>query len=392
MCVSAAASIDVKRVPLGLYVHLPWCVRKCPYCDFNSHEARTDIPENGYVDALLADLEWSQDQLGKRRFATVYFGGGTPSLFSGAAIGRLLDELRAGDRLDSRVEITLEANPGSVDESRFESYRDAGINRLSLGVQSFNDEHLRALGRVHDSAASVRAVDLANRCFDNWNLDLMYGLPGQSAATAGEDVSAALDSGATHLSCYQLTLEPNTVFHKYPPALPPADEQANIEDTVLTLLDAAGFEHYEVSAHARPGFHCRHNLNYWEFGDYLGIGAGAHSKLTSVRNIERTARVRMPQSYLRKAGSGAVVGEHRALNRDDRTFEFMLNALRLRGGYSPSLMTCRTGIHPETVAPALVRAAERGLLEVGARCVRPTDLGWRHLNRVLQDFLPDVTD
>ena len=379
----------IEPPPLTLYVHLPWCVRKCPYCDFNSHEPRGPIPERAYVDALITDLDHASLQLVGRPFATVFFGGGTPSLFSPDSIGRLLEHLRRGGRLGADAEVTLEANPGAVDEEHFRGYRDAGVNRLSLGIQSFDDNCLQALGRIHDADDARRAARLAADVFGNFNLDLMYGLPGQTPAGAARDVSEAHRFGAPHLSCYQLTLEPNTVFAKFPPPLPDEGAQAAIEQRVDQTLAAAGYLHYEVSAHARPGRECRHNRHYWEFGDYLGIGAGAHSKLTIDGSVRREARVRAPDGYMGRVADGRQVAERRDLDAADLLAEFMMNALRLRHGFPLALLSERTGLTAASCRAQLVRAAERGLLQLSNDHVTATRLGRRYLNQLTAEFLAD---
>lgn len=379
----------VQSPPLTLYVHLPWCIRKCPYCDFNSHELRVPIPEQPYADALLADLEQALPPLGGRPFATVFLGGGTPSLFSPASIDRLLGYLRRGGHLQADAEITLEANPGTADEDHFRGYRDAGVNRLSLGVQSFDDTCLQALGRIHDAGDAFRAAQLTADIFDNFNLDLMYGLPGQTPEGAARDVTAALTFGPAHLSCYQLTLEPNTVFAKYPPALPDEGAQAAIEQQVEDTLEAAGYSHYEVSAHAVPGRECRHNRHYWEFADYLGIGAGAHSKLTVDGGVYREARVRVPESYMHRVGDGRQVAQCRTLDATDLMAEFMMNALRLRNGFPLALLPERTGLNAASWRQRVDQAAARGLLRLTSSHVAPTRFGRRYLNQLAARFLPE---
>jgi oxygen-independent coproporphyrinogen-3 oxidase len=372
--------------PLGLYLHLPWCLRKCPYCDFNSHEIRGGFPEVAYVEAVLADLALSLPALGGRRIDTVFFGGGTPSLFSGESIGRLLDAVRG--HLATDAEVTLEANPGAAEAGRFAAYRAAGVTRLSLGIQSFDDRGLAALGRVHDAREARRCVELAGAAFERVNLDIMHGLPGQTAADAARDVAAAIASGTSHLSCYQLTLEPNTVFHRYPPVLPRDETLARIEEHLLDALAGAGFERYEVSAYARSGAQCRHNLNYWRFGDYLGVGAGAHSKFTADGRAWRETRARVPASYMRRAGMGTAVAETRELAGADRAFEFLLNALRLTRGFTRSLFETRTGLPASIIAEPLERTFARGLLESDGDWIRATVLGRRFLNLALEEFLP----
>ncbi|MBM4197069.1 MAG: oxygen-independent coproporphyrinogen III oxidase-like protein [Gammaproteobacteria bacterium] len=373
--------------PLALYVHLPWCLRKCPYCDFNSHELRGELPEEAYVTALLADLDGSLPAACSRPLAAIFIGGGTPSLFSAAAVTRLLDGVRARLALVHDVEITLEANPGAVEAERFRGYRAAGVNRLSIGVQSFAPRQLQALGRIHSSDEARRAVTLARQSFDRVNLDLMYCLPGQSPDSAVADVDAALASGATHLSFYHLTIEPNTVFHARPPVLPDGDAAHAIEEAVHARVAAAGFRRYEVSAWARAGEECRHNLNYWRFGDYLGIGAGAHAKLTTAAGIVRESRTRAPADYLRRAAEGAIA-ERRVVSTADTAFEFMMNALRLTGGFPEKLFSERTGLPLSAGEPALSTAIEKGLLERRHGEIRPTALGARFLNDLVALFLP----
>ena len=374
--------------PLSLYLHLPWCVRKCPYCDFNSHPARGEIPEAEYVEALIRDLEQSVPLVWGRRVETVFFGGGTPSLFSADAIDRLLTAVRTLLPPEFDAEITLEANPGTVEADRFRGYRAAGVNRLSLGVQSFNDRHLRALGRVHDAAQAARAVEIAARHFDNFNLDLMYALPGQTADQALADVDRALDFSPTHLSAYHLTLEPNTPFHRAPPPLPDDDTAAAMQDAITARLAAAGFEHYETSAFARPRRACRHNLNYWRFGDYLGIGAGAHGKLSFHDRVVRQARVRQPRDYMQKIAAGEPAFEEHVVPRRDLPFEFAMNALRLCQGVPVRLFEDRTGL-PLAAVEAKLRAAEaRGLLARDHDRLYPTERGRHFLNDLLQIFLP----
>jgi oxygen-independent coproporphyrinogen-3 oxidase len=378
--------------PLALYIHVPWCVRKCPYCDFNSHAIDADqpLPEVAYLDALRDDLEAALPQVWGRSVHSVFLGGGTPSLLSGAAVERLLSEVRARLSLAADCEITLEANPGTFEAGRYAQFRAAGVNRLSIGVQSFDDASLRALGRVHDGAQALRAVEAAQRHFENFNLDLMIGLPGQSARQAGQDIAQALACAPPHLSVYQLTLEPNTVFHKYPPSLPDEDSLDAIQREVEGRLGAAGFEHYEVSAWAQPGRAARHNLNYWEFGDYLGIGAGAHGKLSLPEGIVRTERFRLPASYLENARAGRFVAAERRPDDAELVFEFMLNALRLQRGFAPRLFTERTGLDPALLEPGLAQAERRGLLERDALRIRPSALGRRFLNDLQALFLADA--
>jgi oxygen-independent coproporphyrinogen-3 oxidase len=377
--------------PLALYVHLPWCVRKCPYCDFNSHEWRGGgaLPEDDYVSALVADLESALPLVWGRRVQTVFLGGGTPSLFSARALDTLLAAVRARLPLAADAEITLEANPGTFEMEKFRDYRAAGINRLSIGVQSFSPAHLRALGRIHDADEARRAVDAAATLFDNFNVDIMYALPGQTPDEAVVDIATAIASGVPHVSAYHLTLEPNTLFARHPPPLPDEDTASAIHDAVVARLDAAGFEHYETSAHARPGHRARHNVNYWRFGDYLGIGAGAHGKLSFPDRIVRQARHRQPREYMTRVAAGNAVQEERLLRRSELPFEFMLNALRLTEGFAVAEFTERTGLPIGACEPALGRAIERGLVERTLTHVRPTALGRRFLNDLLEMFLPD---
>ncbi len=375
--------------PLSLYVHLPWCVRKCPYCDFNSHEMRGELPEAAYVDALVADLDSGLPAIWGRRVYSVFFGGGTPSLFSAAAIERLLSAFRARLPLAADAEITLEANPGTVEAARFRDFRATGVNRLSVGIQSFNPRHLAALGRIHDDREARRAVEVARARFENFNLDLMYALPEQTIEDAAADVAEAIATGAPHLSFYHLTIEPNTAFHKHPPPLPDEDTAAAIHELVAGRLAGAGYAHYETSAHARPGFESRHNLNYWRFGDYLGIGAGAHSKLSFPDRIVREMRTRSPAEYLRRVTEGAHVAERREVAARELPFEFMMNALRLAEGFEVGAFTDRTGLPIRVAERALAAAEAKGLVVRDHLRIRPTDLGRRFLNDLLQLFLPD---
>ena len=378
--------------PLALYVHIPWCIRKCPYCDFNSHEAKGEAPEAAYVDALVADLEFALPSIWGRRIMSVFIGGGTPSLFSAASIDRLLAAVRARVPLAPDAEITLEANPGTFEREKFSAFRAAGVNRLSLGIQSFDPGHLRALGRVHDEKEARAAAEAALAIFGNVNLDLMYALPRQTIAQARTDVAAALAFAPPHLSFYQLTLEPNTLFHRDPPPLPDDDAAADIEDAVHSMLADAGYRHYETSAHARAGSECRHNLNYWRFGDYLGIGAGAHSKVSFPDRIVRQIRFKQPRQYLERATAGAPLLEETEIARDDVGFEFMLNALRLTDGVPASLFAERTGYPLALVARELELATARGLLESDPTNIRPTALGRRFLNDLQSLFLADARE
>jgi oxygen-independent coproporphyrinogen-3 oxidase len=374
--------------PLALYVHMPWCVKKCPYCDFNSHQAKGKVPEKAYIDALVADLESALPDIWGRRIHSVFFGGGTPSLFSSAAIETVLSEVRARLPVAPDCEITLEANPGTFEAEKFHGYREAGVNRLSIGIQSFNPKHLEALGRIHDDAEARRAIDIARASFDNINLDLMYALPQQTPDEARADVEAALEAGTTHLSFYHLTLEPNTLFHRHPPQLPDDDAAAEMQEMLSTALAKAGYVNYETSAWALPGRECRHNLNYWRFGDYLGIGAGAHSKVSFPDRITRSARYKEPKGYLERAARGEAVQERHEIARADLVFEFMMNALRLSDGFAVDSFAERTGLQITAAEKPLREAEGRGLLARDHQRIRPTALGRRFLNDLLQLFLP----
>ena len=398
--------------PLSLYVHIPWCARKCPYCDFNSHEARAPVPEERYVAALVADLEQALPRVWGRRVSSVFFGGGTPSLFSARAIEAILAAARARLPLAPGAEITLEANPGTVEAGRFRDYAAAGVNRLSLGIQSFDPRHLKALGRIHDDNDARRAIEIALRDFDNINLDLMYGLPGQDVEEALADIETALSYVPRHLSCYHLTLEPNTYFHRYPPALPDDDATAAMQEGIEARLAVAGYEHYETSAFAKRNVsatererrnepliphpssliptssaRCAHNLNYWTFGDYLGIGAGAHGKISFPDRITREMRVKHPERYMEAAERGAAVQEEHEVGVDAVGFEFMMNALRLNGGFPASLFEERTGLPLVAVVRELDEAERRGLIARDHARVSPSPLGRRFLNDLLQIFL-----
>ena len=373
--------------PLALYVHVPWCLRKCPYCDFNSHEVRGDVPQERYIDALVRDLELALPSIWGRKVVAVFIGGGTPSLFSADAIDALLAAIRARVPLIPDAEITLEANPGTFERAKFAGFFGAGVNRLSLGVQSFDAKHLTALGRVHDATEARRAAEAALSIFGNVNFDLMYALPRQSVAEAEADVAAALAFSPQHLSFYHLTLEPNTLFHRYPPPLPDDETAADIEEAIHAKLGAAGYGHYETSAYARAGRQCRHNLNYWRFGDYLGIGAGAHSKLSFADRIVRQVRYKQPKQYMDETAAGAPMLEQNAVTRADVGFEFMLNALRLTGGVPKTLFAERTGYPLALVQRELAEAQGRGLIEHDPTAIRPTQLGRRFLNDLQQIFL-----
>ncbi|MEO8566549.1 MAG: radical SAM family heme chaperone HemW, partial [Betaproteobacteria bacterium] len=368
--------------------HIPWCLKKCPYCDFNSHERRGEIPEARYVDALLADLELALPAIWGRRVHTVFFGGGTPSLFAPEAIDGILAGVRSRVPLVPDAEITLEANPGTFERARFAGFRAAGINRLSVGVQSFEPKFLSALGRVHDADEARAAAAAAIEIFGNVNLDLMYALPGQTLADARSDLAQALSFSPPHLSFYHLTIEPNTLFHRYPPALPDDETSADIEDAIAQTLGAAGYLHYETSAYAKPGRECRHNVNYWRFGDYLGIGAGAHSKLSFQERVVRQVRHKQPQHYIEQVERGSPLAEDRTVERGEIGFEFMLNALRLTEGVAVALFAERTGFPLTLVQKPLDEAERRGLIERDHRRMRPTPLGQRFLNDLQAIFLP----
>ena len=377
--------------PLSLYVHIPWCVQKCPYCDFNSHAAPEIIPEQAYLAALTADIESALPLVWGRKISSIFFGGGTPSLLSGAALETLLCSIRMLLPILPEAEITLEANPGTVETEKFAAFRAAGVNRLSLGIQSFNPGHLKALGRIHDDDEARRAIEIAAHHFDNFNLDLMYGLPGQTLAEALADVEAALAFAPPHLSCYQLTLEPNTAFYAAPPTLPEADRCADMQDAIEARLASIGFTHYETSAFAQPGRQCRHNLNYWTFGDYLGIGAGAHGKLTAHDGqrwaVHRQMRWKQPKEYLAKASAGRPLQEEFTVGAADLPFEFMMNALRLNQGFDAALFELRTALPLAVVEEELREAEREGLLRRDHQRIAPSERGRRFLNRLLERFL-----
>ena len=375
--------------PLALYVHFPWCVKKCPYCDFNSHGVRDEgIPEAAYIEALIADLEGALPQVWGRRVHSIFIGGGTPSLMSPDGLDTLLTAIRMRVMLDPMAEITLEANPGTVDAGRFLAFRQAGVNRLSVGIQSFNEGHLQALGRIHGRADAIAAAEAALTHFEAVNLDLMYALPGQSLAEAEADLAMAITLAPQHLSCYHLTLEPNTAFAANPPTIPDPDTSADMQDLVEARLAGAGYGHYETSAFARPNRECRHNLNYWTFGDYLGIGAGAHGKLSSHEGIVRETRPRHPSAYLAARESGTFVQERRTIESAELPFEFMMNALRLNQGFPRRLFAERTGLPFEAAEAGLLKATRQGLIETNGESLRPTTQGRHFLNELLMLFLP----
>ena len=375
--------------PLSLYVHLPWCLKKCPYCDFNSHEMTGgELPERRYLDALLADLDACLPLIWGRSVQTVFIGVGTPSLFSPEAIERLLSQLRARLKLAADCEITLEANPGTFEKDRFRAFREAGVTRLSVGVQSFNDEQLKRIGRVHDSAQAIAALEEAAHCFDTFNLDLMYALPGQTLADLQQDVRQALAFAPPHLSIYHLTIEPNTYFAKYPPQVPEDDMAYAMLDLISERTELAGLQRYEVSAYAKPGHHCRHNLNYWQFGDYLGIGAGAHGKLSFAHRIVRQVKLREPRLYMERALAGQAMAQEEEVARADLPFEFMLNALRLRQGFALSEFSERTGLALTAIQQPLEQAEQKGWVKRDLQRVQPTERGFDFLSDLQELFLP----
>jgi oxygen-independent coproporphyrinogen-3 oxidase len=375
--------------PLSVYIHLPWCLKKCPYCDFNSHEmAPAQMPQQRYLDALQADLEAALPLVWGRSVQSVFIGGGTPSLFSPEAIDSLLASLRARLTLSADCEITLEANPGTFEKDRFKAFRAAGVTRLSVGVQSFNDAALQRLGRVHDRAQAIAAVEEAAQAFDTFNLDIMYALPGQTLAALREDMTTALSLGPPHISIYHLTIEPNTYFAKYPPVMVADDEAYAMLDLLTELTGAAGLQRYEVSAYARTGHRCRHNLNYWQFGDYLGLGAGAHSKLSFAHRVVRQTRYREPKLYMERALAGQCLAQDEDIGRADLAFEFMLNALRLKDGFALEQFTQRTGQPLGSIARALERAEQQGLLWRDLTHMAPTEKGYDFLNDLQAMFLP----
>jgi oxygen-independent coproporphyrinogen-3 oxidase len=379
--------------PLSLYIHLPWCIKKCPYCDFNSHAIDKEaFPENDYIDALISDLESELPRIWGRPIVSIFIGGGTPSLFSAEAIERLMAALRSRLTFYHNTEVTMEANPGTAEAERFKAYRESGINRLSIGVQSFNDEKLKRLGRIHNSTEALAAIAMAKDAgFDEINIDLMFGLPGQSIDEAMSDLEVAMEQQPTHLSWYQLTIEPNTVFYSKPPALPVDDLLWDMQQRGQAYLSDEGFDQYEISAYARKGenHQCQHNRNYWRFGDYLGIGAGAHGKLTHVAEgrVERYARHRIPQSYIDKVKQSNAITETRSPGRDELPLEFMMNALRLNEGFHPSLFFQHTGLPLSHIHRQLEIAEEKGLIEWDLNKIKPTETGHRYLNDLIELFM-----
>lgn len=385
----AGLSVLTSLPPLSLYVHVPWCVRKCPYCDFNSHEAGGEIPEEPYLEALRADLEQALPSIWGRQVVSIFIGGGTPSLLSAAAVDQMLAMFRAYLNLWPQAEITMEANPGTVEAARFREYARSGINRFSLGIQSFDDAALRALGRIHDARQACAAIETAQNCVERVNLDIMFALPGQTMEECAADLRQAMSFQTEHLSLYHLTLEPNTVFAKFPPAVPDDDTSAAMQDQVAELAEQGGWERYEVSAYARKNGRCRHNLNYWEFGDYLGIGPGAHGKLSFHDRIIRQARLKNPKSWMEKAPlmNGSHLAEDRQVLPEELPFEFMLNALRLRQGVPSSSFTERTGLSLAAIMPSIDAAVDKGLLLADPARLQASPLGWRFLNDLLAEFL-----
>ena len=376
---------------LSLYIHIPWCVKKCPYCDFNSHEHKetqnfTDL-ESMYVDALIKDLEYSLPKIWGRKIQSIFFGGGTPSLFSGKAIHKILSQVRALTPILYGAEITLEANPGAIDSNHFEAYKEAGVTRVSLGIQSFNDVHLKALGRIHDSNEAKKGIEIAMRHFDGVNLDLMYALPQQTLDEAIDDAKTATSFNTQHLSFYHLTIEPNTFFFKHPPKLPLDDESAVMQETIETILNEHGYQHYETSAFAKPKSECQHNLNYWQFGDYLGIGAGAHSKLTFHDKMTRDSRYKNPKQYMEKISTQNMIESETIIHENDLAFEFMMNHLRLIDGFSIQSFEEKTGLNISAIDKELKAAIDKKLISMDHGMIRPTLLGQRFLNDLLSIFL-----
>ena len=380
--------------PLSLYVHIPWCVRKCPYCDFNSHEARDDIPEDRYIQALIADLEQDLPAVWGRTVESLFIGGGTPSLFSARGIEQLLSDIRARIPLKPDAEITLEANPGTVDQARFSGFREAGINRLSMGVQSFQDDLLSAIGRIHDGSEALAAIESARRAgFENINLDLMFGLPAQSTAQALLDLRTAMELQPAHLSWYELTIEPNTWFYRHPPMRPDDEILWEMQAAGRSLLSEAGYARYEVSAYAQAGRQCRHNLNYWQFGDYLGIGAGAHAKISNAatQTITRLSKEKHPQTYLEAANSNDRISTSAELSTDDVILEFAMNSLRMDSGFTRAAFTHATSLPASIIETQVQAAIEKEWLTENNGAIRATATGQRYLNELLQLWMPEST-
>jgi oxygen-independent coproporphyrinogen-3 oxidase len=383
-------TINLQQLPpLSLYIHIPWCIKKCPYCDFNSHTAPSPLPEHEYIASLIRDLELALPLVWGRTVHSIFIGGGTPSLFSGQSIEYLLKQVRARLPISPYAEITLEANPGTVEKQYIAEYAQAGVNRISLGIQSFNNQHLAALGRIHSQEEALSAIETVASNFTNFNLDLMYGLPGQTLQQAREDISLATSFGATHISAYNLTIEPNTEFAKRTPHnLPDDDTCYHMQEEIINTLAAAGYNRYEVSAYAKSGWQSKHNLNYWQFGDYLGIGAGAHSKLSYPEQILRQVRHKHPQEYRKAVATANHLIEDKPVATTELSFEFMLNALRLVDGFELSLFANTTGLAVTTILPQLLQAQQQGLIALPPGRVNPTSRGLNYLNNLLELFLP----
>lgn len=384
--------MNLKTPPLGLYIHIPWCIKKCPYCDFNSHGVINELPENEYVQALLRDLDQDLPQIQNRQLDSIFFGGGTPSLFSSDSIHTLIDAIYNKIACSDKLEISLEANPGAVEKNKFKGFREAGINRLSIGVQSFQANHLLALGRVHTASEAILAAEEARKAeIDNFNLDLMYGLPGQQGEEAVDDIQRAVALDPSHISYYQLTIEEHTTFSKFPPALPVEDEVWEIQCENRSILGQHGYNQYEISAFARPGCQCRHNLNYWTFGDYLGIGAGAHTKITDAASgtIHRIWKTRHPERYMKTAGTLANIGNSTDIPMRKRGLEFLMNALRLTEGFEKIEFNDRTGLYLSDLEPELTECLNESLLEQNETHIRCTDIGQNFLDEILTRFVAD---
>ena len=379
-----------EAVPLSLYIHLPWCVKKCPYCDFNSHEFSSDNDEGAYVEALIKDLESELPRIWGRTVSSVFIGGGTPSLFSVSAIEKLMSAIRARLNIHPEIEITLEANPGTAEAEKFKGYKNAGINRLSIGIQSFNDQYLKSLGRIHNSDEAIQAIDIAKAAgFENINLDLMFGLPNQSIKDAIDDLKIAIQQSTTHLSWYQLTIEPNTVFYSKPPQIPNDDDSWLMQEEGQRYLEKNAYQQYEISAYAKDGSVSLHNVNYWQFGDYLGIGAGAHGKITNVAEgkIERFTRHKIPKRYVELAINNSAITETKKLNRDELPLEFLMNTMRLSDGVLPNLFLDRTGLSLKCIENELLLAVDRNFIDWQINSLKPTKTGQRYLNELLEMFV-----
>ncbi len=381
----------VNQIPLSLYIHIPWCIKKCPYCDFNSHNSPDHLPENEYINQLLRDFSFQYSAISDREIVSIFIGGGTPSLFQAKSIKRLLDEIKKTANVSSDCEVTMEANPGTFERERFSGFRDAGVNRLSIGVQSFNAEHLQKLGRVHSQEDALSVATFArNAGFNSFNLDLMFALPNQSPSQAIEDLQKAIELSPQHLSWYQLTLEPNTVFYRQPPQLPDDDQTADIQAAGVSLLEQSNYSRYEISAYSKDGQQCKHNLNYWHFGDYLGIGAGAHAKITADSGqINRYSIKRHPNAYLQSQQAADFLQNSTYVSNKDIALEFMMNALRLVEGSSIDYFESRTGLKYQDIAEPVLAAQQKGLLEVSNNQIKPTQKGLLFLNETLSFFFID---